>query len=298
MQLKECRDTFLVEVSERYNREEAGAIFGLLLEDLLGLERFEWVKRPGYVLGPSQAAAFELAMYEIISGRPVQYVTGKAHFLELELYVRDGVLIPRPETEELVLILREKEAAYRHQRIKVVDLGTGSGAIALALSKSFPVWEVFGLDRCSKALDIARENAGKTGLPVTFASFDVLSPASWPRPEEEGVPAWEGFGILVSNPPYVPEREREFLEEHVREHEPGEALFVPDSDPLLFYRGLIELSVRFGGEEVRIFAECHCDYAERVAGLWRSYGLDRVGLFSDSTGKKRFVAGTYFKKEQ
>ena len=229
---------------------------------------------------PAEAARVEALVARRAAGEPVQYVLGWADFYGLRLEVTPAVLIPRPETEAVV-----EEALRRIKTFEapwVLDVGTGSGAVALALATERPDAEVFAADVSPAALAVAAANAERLGRAVTFVEADALRPAF-----ADAVPPT--FDLVVSNPPYVPEAERAGLQVEVREWEPGGALFVPDADPLVFYRALAghaERLVRPGGWLV---AETHADHGRAVAALWGGAGFEEAAVLPDLAGRDRIA---------
>ena len=229
---------------------------------------------------PAEAARVEVLVARRAAGEPVQYVLGWVDFYGLRLEVTPAVLIPRPETEAVV-----EEALRRIKTFEapwVLDVGTGSGAVALALATERPDAEVFAADVSPAALAVAAANAERLGRPVTFVEADALRPAF-----ADAVPPT--FDLVVSNPPYVPEAERAGLQREVREWEPGGALFVPDADPLVFYRALAghaERLVRPGGWLV---AETHADWGRAVAALWGGAGFEEAAVLPDLAGRDRIA---------
>ncbi|MEM6335239.1 MAG: peptide chain release factor N(5)-glutamine methyltransferase [Bacteroidota bacterium] len=263
---------------------DAAASAEWLLTDVLGTSRAQLYAFPEAEVSKEEAAALSDAANRRVAGEPLQYILGTASFFGLDLDVGPGVLIPRPETE--LLVERTLQRLPKGDRT-VLDAGTGSGCIALALKHAHAGLSVYGIDVSPDALAIASRNALALNLGVAFERLDLLheDAASLIR-QLAGGP----LDVLVSNPPYVPEAERESLDIHVREHEPALALFVED-DPLLFYRSLAKLAgqvVRPGGW---LLTEVHTDYASDVARLYDSAGLENVRVLEDYTGRPRIVEG-------
>lgn len=224
--------------------------------------------------------AFErLAKYE-----PVQYVTGEADFCGMIIKVGEGVLIPRPETEELVRLAVEKLGASGVMSPCVLDIGTGSGCIAVVLSKLLKSACVEAWDVSERALALAVENAERLGACVTFRKVDALEPL----PESF---AKRSFDLIVSNPPYICEREKENMERNVLDYEPGLALFVPDDDPLLFYRAITGKASRMLRDGGFLMFETNREYASGVAAEMRGQGFSEVEIKRDFMGNERMVAG-------
>ena len=229
---------------------------------------------------PENADSIEVsrAVDRLLQGEPVQYVFEHALWLGLDLRVTPATLIPRPETAELVSLC---EAALRRQRSpKVLDIGTGSGCIAIALKKDRPEWKVFGCDVSSKALKIARENAERNEVEVGFFHCDIL--------EEQPKGA---FDLIVSNPPYVCESEKSAMESRVLDYEPASALFVPDQDPLLFYERIADVAQQVLNPTGWLFFEINERFGEEVASLLHERRFRNVEITEDMFGKQRFVQG-------
>ena len=229
---------------------------------------------------PENADSIEVsrAVDRLLQGEPVQYVFEHALWLGLDLRVTPATLIPRPETAELVSLC---EAALRRQRSpKVLDIGTGSGCIAIALKKDRPEWKVFGCDVSSKALKIARENAERNEVEVGFFHCDIL------EEQPKG-----SFDLIVSNPPYVCESEKSAMESRVLDYEPASALFVPDQDPLLFYERIADVAQQVLNPTGWLFFEINERFGEEVAALLRERRFRNVEIIEDMFGKQRFVQG-------
>jgi release factor glutamine methyltransferase len=221
---------------------------------------------------------------EAIIGRlqqqePLQYVLGCAHFYGLELEVNPAVLIPRPETEELVdLIVRENTG---RQQLHLLDICTGSGCIPIALSAHLSVEKAYGLDISEPALGVARTNALKYGQPISWLQQDILQ-------EDLALPA-AGLDIMVSNPPYVLEQEKTFMRKNVLTFEPHLALFVPDNDALLFYKRISELGLRHLKPEGKLYFEINEQQAAPLVQFMHELGYGEVEVRQDLFGKDRFI---------
>jgi release factor glutamine methyltransferase len=252
-----------------------------MLEEALGVNRAAILAYPDEPVSSAELKAFEAMLARRLRREPVQYVVGHADFYGLRLKVTPSVLIPRPETEELV-----EEALRRLQGIEapwVLDVGTGSGAIALAIKHERPDAEVFACDVSEQALAVAAANADRLGLEMTLVLADALTPAF-----TDGVPAC--FDLLISNPPYVPETERAVLEPEVRDYEPGTALFTGD-DPLVFYRALAGHAERVLKPGGQVLFEAHADHAGEVRDLLGTTGFTHTSLHKDLSGRERIVWG-------
>lgn len=216
---------------------------------------------------------------QLAAGRPVQYVTGKAEFCDMTFHVDESVLIPRPETEELVLWAEQCAAARTHPRI--LDLCTGSGCIAIVLAAHLPQAEVTALDISHAAIETARRNAAMNGVSIRFIEDDVLN----------GIAslAGETFDIIVSNPPYIPHSEMASMHINVTRYEPHEALFVDDADPLVFYRAIARAARTMLSEGGSLLFEVHEAWAERTAEMLRGEGFGQTEVRNDLFGKPRMI---------
>lgn len=252
-----------------------------MLEGALGLDRTSLLANLGEPVTEEERAAFEVMMERRLNREPLQYVVGHADFYGLRLRVTPAVLIPRPETEEVV------ETALGHLEDLaspwILDMGTGSGAIALALKHERPDAEVFACDNSEDALAVAAENAERLALDVSFIHADALTPAF-----AEGVPAC--FDALVANPPYVPDEEAATLEPEVRDYEPSTALFTGE-DPLLHYRAITGHASRVLKPGGLILFETHADYADDVRDLLDESGYADTAVKTDLSDRPRIVWG-------
>lgn len=216
---------------------------------------------------------------QLAAGCPVQYVTGRTEFCDMTFHVDGSVLIPRPETEELVLWAEQCAADHRNPRI--LDVCTGSGCIAIVLAAHLPQAEVTALDISHAALETARRNASMNGVRIRFIEDDALN----------GVPslAGETFDIIVSNPPYIPHSEIESMHVNVTRYEPHEALFVDDADPLVFYRAIARAARTMLSDDGSLFFEVHEAWAERTAEMLRGEGFGQTEVRNDLFGKPRMT---------
>ena len=260
--------------------EDARRTAEWIVEETTGADRVRLYATPGAPATPGAEERTGRLVERRLAGEPVQYVLGHADFYGLRLAVSPAVLVPRPETEEVV-----EEALRRVRDVPapwVLDVGTGSGAVALAVKHERPDAEVFAVDVSAGALAVARANAERLGLEVAFVEADALGPAL-----SASVPS--AFALLVSNPPYVPESERAGLQREVRDHEPPLSLFVPDADPLVFYRALAEHAGRLLAPGGWLVAETHADHGAAVAALWAGAGLADAEVLPDLAGRDRIA---------
>ena len=281
MLLTEIERIFKKELSGHLASEEIQTAFAWLLEDICQLERFALVFQPELVADHQQEEQFFTALSRLKQNEPLQYITGKAPFFENEYRVNPSVLIPRPETEELVVwvddfLKSSKEIQANH----LLDIGTGSGCIAIELAKRWPEMQVHALDVSQDALLVAEANAHELRTKVHFHHFNILLD----RWEQES-----DFKAIVSNPPYVLEKEKEEILERVKGHEPEKALFVPDADPLLFYRHIAAFGIKHLAPGGALFFEINALMADLLVGTMGEWGYAQVELQADFRGKPRFI---------
>ena len=267
-----------------YGEAEARAIAFRVCERIGGFSRLDMAVAPEveavYPAGV-EGQAVERMIGELAEGRPVQYVLGTAPFFGREFRVGEGVLIPRPETEELVRWIVSDCRSVRPLRL--LDIGTGSGCIALSLASELAGAEVSGMDVSARALAFARENAALLELPVDWFRGDVL---------DDTDPVWhtgKRWEVIVSNPPYVPDSDRQAMHVNVRDHEPSEALFVPDDDPLRFYRAIARRGRETLVEGVLLYFEIYEGLAAETVRLLEQEGYGEVELRVDMNDKSRMI---------
>ena len=284
------------ELTGIYDDQEAANISAWVLEHLTGAPRIDRVMRKDEALSMQQLHHLTEVHRRLLQHEPVQYVLGESYFYGLKLFVDNNVLIPRPETEELVdWVVRDVKAAGKDvferrpfeadvtTQLKVLDVGTGSGCIALALKKAMPKAEVWGCDVSEGALNVARRNGSELNIRVDFQGLNFLD-----TDQQKGLPTVD---IVVSNPPYIPLNNKAAMHPNVVAHEPHTALFVPDNNALVFYEAL----ARFGHHRLHsggsIYCEIHEDLGKDVVALFtkESYSAE---LRKDMQGKERMVKAT------
>lgn len=261
-----------------YGNGEARAVTDYVLDVCFGLSKADIMCGAVEEMTAEKTAELNKIFNRLTKGEPVQYVLGRAEFSGRWFNVRPGVLIPRPETEELCAWITADSKASGSQ--KVLDIGTGSGCIAITLQLDMPESNVTAWDISADALDVARENAQQLGANVNFVKQDALNA----KPEGE----WD---VIVSNPPYICEKEKKDMAVNVLEHEPHTALFVPDADPLLFYRAITRLAVQTLSKGGRLYFEINPIYADDTCHMMRAEGMTAVELRSDMYGKQRMAKG-------
>lgn len=280
MKLAAVRELFHKELQPLYPREEVETFFGMLLEHYLGVNRFLLVARPDYRLEKDTEQPFMEALSRLKEEYPIQYILGKTEFMELEFQVKEGVLIPRPETRDLVEWILENRADFPGEP-SILDLGTGSGCIAIALAYYWKEARVGALDLSETALEVAAGNARNIGVHIEWMKKDIL------KGEMPGG-AWD---LWVSNPPYVRPRERQAMAANVKKYEPEMALFVPEDAPLIYYDCITSQAGTFLRPDGWLYFEINQYLAEEMERLLEQYHFTDIQLRKDIFGNYRMIRG-------
>lgn len=287
MTIQQAQQQLKVQLQSIYDAREAANIANWVMEHVTGLERVDRLLRQYDPLTPAQEGALNKYTTALLDHVPVQYVLHEAWFYGLKLYVDEQVLIPRPETEELVEWVVEEyriqNSAYRIQNTEysILDIGTGSGCIPIALKKQLAAATVYACDVSEGTLQVAQRNAEALHVSVQFFLLDFLEPANWASLPE--------VNILVSNPPYIPLKDKATMQKNVLRYEPHLALFVENDDPLLFYRHLAMFAQQKLLPCGSIYAEIHEDLGPATEALFREYGFADTVIRKDMQGKDRMI---------
>ena len=279
MTYSDLKQLFLNRLSALYSPNEAESILFFYLYYKLEMEKYQWTLRREEQLSEVCMQTITADLDRLASGFPVQYLVGKCEFFNCELSLNGKVLIPRPETEELVVEVVNRFQNRSAQR--VLDVGTGSGAIALALKRYLPQAEVWATDFSENALECARENAENLKLDVNFLHHDILNDTIDSLPQD--------LDILISNPPYIPISEKENLHRNVKDYEPDSALFVPDSTPLIFYKKIAQVGIELLKPTGVLLFETYHLFQNQMVEILQSLGYKQVVITKDLQGKSRFV---------
>ncbi len=283
MSSKELYRNFLVELQSVYDLSEATVITDWVFEHIANIKKADLIKNPLQKVPEPVLRKLAAKQEELLQHKPVQYVMGNTTFYNMQFQVNDKVLIPRLETEEMTNMVINNYR-FEQKQISILDIGTGSGCIAVAIKKNLPSAKVIALDISEEALDIARTNAitNKTNIQCTL--FDFLDESRWPE--------LMLFDIIISNPPYIPVKEKNTMDKNVVDYEPHSALFVPDHNPLLFYEKIAKFGRSHLNYNGKVFVETHVDYTQAVANLF-SATYQQVIVKKDMFGKERMVIASY-----
>jgi release factor glutamine methyltransferase len=281
MTLNEARTVLTKELKNVYETDELRNIIELVVEHITNMSRAEQVKNKIPYLTCTQLEDLDAITERLKKNEPVQYVLGEAWFAGMKFKVNKNVLIPRPETEELVDWIVKESQKSKVKSQNIIDIGTGSGCIPITLKKKLPESDVSAIDVCSEALFTATENAMELNAEVNFLLVDFLDEEKWKELAQ--------YDIIVSNPPYVKQSEINTMHERVKEFEPHLALFVSDNNPLLFYKKLSDFSMKHLKAGGKLFVEINEALGEAISNLFRSAGFVNVELKKDMQGKDRMV---------
>ena len=282
MNVKQLLNSITQRLQPLYDSREAAAVASLYVQSKLGMQRHELVLRGNEAVDETLMADIQRDMERMAQGCPVQYVLGETEFYGLPFAVSPAVLIPRPETEELVQMVVEQ---CKGRRVAVWDVGTGSGCIAVTIAKLLPEAQVFATDISEEALAVARGNAERNGVGVTFARHDMRDTEHLPF---EG----QRFDVIVSNPPYIPASDRAAMHRNVADYEPGLALFVPNDDKLWYYEALARLGQRVLNPGGRFFAETYHDFHEEIKEIFQTFAYQEIHSCRDLNNHLRFISAT------
>ena len=287
MDLLQAQQELLSRLHPLYDDREAATITDWVMEKITGWKKIDRIIHKTFPLSEEGLELFQQYTGELEKHRPVQYVLQEAWFAGMKFYVDEQVLIPRPETEELVEWVEEEVANHiltSPEAFTILDVGTGSGCIAIALKRQLSFARVYACDLSGQALAIAERNAAANHAGIHFRQLDFLDDREWDK--------FPSVQVLVSNPPYIPIREKATMAPHVVNFEPHMALFVEDQDPLIFYRALAGFAAKKLLPGGQVFAEIHEGLGVQVVKLFQESGFQKIILKKDMQGKDRMVKAT------
>jgi release factor glutamine methyltransferase len=291
LKAKNLKDIFHKELDAIYGRDEVASFFYLSIEFHLNVARIQLILDPEITLTKDETDVFFTILEDLKQQKPIQYVLGETEFYGLQFNVNENVLIPRPETEELVdwIIKDSKFKSQNSEPIKILDIGTGSGCIAISLAKHLPEAQVFAVDISESALKIAKENADRNGVEVEFIKADILESSLW---EDVALQQMGFFDIIVSNPPYVRELEKQEIKPNVLDNEPHLALFVENDNPLIFYKAITDFAVDKLKSNGSLYFEINQYLGQETKQLLVDAEFKDIQLRKDLNGNDRMLKGT------
>ena len=274
MTLQDFKLKMISELSSIYENDELNSIFNLLSEEYLKIPRSKILLADEIDLDDEKQTLFLSSLERLKTHEPIQYVLGKTTFMDLEFNVNSSVLIPRPETEELVHLMLKEDLDGK----EILDIGTGSGCIAISLAKNFPKAKITALDISKDALEVAKENAELNNVDIDFVDTDIFKYKSQKK-----------YDVIVSNPPYITESEKHLMKKNVLNFEPKLALFVDDIDPLLYYKEIINSFEDNLNVRGFFFFEINNIYCKKLVKFLKSYNFN-VKSFEDHKRLSRFIS--------
>lgn len=279
MPVKEQYRNFLIQLQDIYTLSEATLVADWVFESVASVKRSDILKHPDEKLPSLTKVGLQVALQQLLQHKPVQYVLGEAWFYNMKFRVNEHTLIPRPETEDLVeVVLQHRKTILADPAI--IDIGTGCGCIPIAIKKHIPGARVSAIDISGEALEMARQNAELHHTEISFAQCDFLDESQWGQ--------FGQFDMIVSNPPYVPQAQKETMEKNVVVYEPHVAIFVPDNDPQKFYKKIITFAAQHLSPGGKIFLETSETNVRQTAALFSAAYRD-VSIKKDLYGKERTV---------
>lgn len=282
--LLSIRQQFETSLSPIYDREEITNLFHITCEHILNLKRMQFTLRMQEALTGEELQQFNLILEQLISGKPIQHILGKAPFYGMEFFVTEDTLIPRPETEELVdLIIKD---AQDKSGLRLIDIGTGSGCIAISLAKHLQDARVEAVDISAAAIHVAQENARQHQVNIDFKCLDILE---WELTFDDQ----QRFDIIVSNPPYITQEEKEAMHRNVLQFEPHTALFVEDAAPLLFYDYIASFAEQHLEKDGVLYFEINQYLAEETKDLLLKKGFADVQVLNDINAVPRMIKAKF-----
>ncbi|MBC8314660.1 MAG: peptide chain release factor N(5)-glutamine methyltransferase [Bacteroidales bacterium] len=272
---------FQQQLQPLYPAEEIRSMLFRLFEHHLGWSRADVHLKKATLLNEPSQKIFENALEQLHRSVPIQYIIGSTKFLGLSLRITPAVLIPRPETEELAALVIQDHEQMQLPDPSFLDIGTGSGCLALAIKDAFRHSGVTAIDNSQAALEIAMQNASKNQLCVDFRRVDIL--------HTETSLEFTWFNTIISNPPYIPESDKTKMHANVLDHEPASALFVPDENPLLFYQAIADFSMKHLKHSGILYVEIHERFGQTCVSILKKAGFQKIDVLKDMQGKDRFI---------
>lgn len=290
MLLKNYKTIFISELTSIYDEVEAESFFYLSLEKLHNLKRIDLALQPNFELTEIEVDNWNNILEDLKNQKPIQYILGETEFYGLPFLVNENVLIPRPETEELVQLIIVESQMIKKETIRILDIGTGSGCIAVSLAKNLPNAQVFAIDVSEKALKVAQKNAEINQVNISFIQTNILETNNLAQLSTNNQQSTTEFDIIVSNPPYVRHLEKEEIKKNVLDYEPHLALFVEDNDALLFYRKIAQLSKTSLIQNGKLYFEINQYLGKETVELLEELEYENTKLLKDIYGNDRMIS--------
>ena len=278
MKIKNYKSNFISEITPFFDEMESESFFYIILEYLHNLKRIDLALQPDLEISEKELNNWEAIVAELKTQKPIQYILGETFFYDLKFEVNENTLIPRPETEELVALILNSNTGTQ-KKLKILDIGTGSGCIAISLAKNIPNAQVFALDVSEKAIKMAQKNAKLNEVTITFLHQSIL--------ETDNLN--QQFDIIVSNPPYIRNLEKSEINKNVLDYEPHLALFVENDDALLFYRKIAQLAKKNLNQNGQLFFEINQYLGKETLKLIEDLGFKNIQLHQDIYGNDRMI---------
>ena len=273
MKLASFKKEFLESIIPLYNKDEASSLYYMLCEEILSLSKSKLIIAEDMDLSIEKTNQLYNCLDRLKKHEPIQYVLGNTKFCGLNFFVNESVLIPRPETEELVRLMLKEDLDGK----EILDIGTGSGCIAISLAKHYPNAKVTALDVSKDAIELSKMNSKENDVNLEFINADILNYKSDKK-----------YDIIVSNPPYVLELEKKNMSKNILDYEPELALFVKNDDPLQFYKAILEFAKNTLNKNGKIYFEINENYKDEIMELVNNYGYSNVDCKLDVFGRNRF----------
>ena len=293
MLLKQYKTHFFDALKNIQDEQEIESFFFILTEYLHNLKRVDVALNPNYEISDAAIEKWNVILAQLQQEKPIQYITGEAWFYGLQFEVNENTLIPRPETEELVeWIIESQKSKVKSQKFEILDIGTGTGCIPISLKANLPHVNVSAIDVSEKALEVARRNAVSNKVEINFIQTNILEVEDLSQLQTPNFQLPTSFDIIVSNPPYVRNLEKEEIKKNVLDYEPHLALFVEDTDALLFYRKIAQLALKNLAPNGLLFFEINQYLGKETVELLKNLGLKNIELKKDIYGNDRMVKST------
>jgi release factor glutamine methyltransferase len=284
LKISDVKFRFHKDLDSVYGKDEVASLFYLATERHLNKSRVDFALEPNYFLKEPDVRILLDVLLQLKKQKPIQYILGQTEFFGLTFKVNQHVLVPRPETEELVALILKDINPKTEEPIKILDVGTGSGCIAISLAKYLPNAKLYALDISKAALKMARQNTKLNNVDITFIEADILNSACHSEIASE-----YKFDIIVSNPPYVRHLEMQEMKPNVLDNEPHLALFVTDNDPLLFYKNIKDFAIKGLLPNGKIYLEINQYLGKETMNIFQQNYFEEVNLLQDFNGNDRFI---------